>query len=446
MRKKIESALFSYTDGFGLELFRKLFVMILIYQSYSFYKANYLEAGILAPRFLFCFQPFTFLNGTPEGLIKVLFALFMFAPIGMFFQKIFRISTLIYLISFSFFVLVEQSYFNNHFYLIILLCGIWLFYKPYGNGFNSQIQGWLPILFQFMIVLVYFYGGLAKLNADWLIRQEPVRTMLALNAQSTLIKGAHQSELVIAYYTYGGAIFDLVIGFLLIYRRTLWLGVALNVLFHLNNAFVFNIGEGGDIGIFPAFMIASNVLFIPPEILKNWLRKIGIAATEKQVAKQAVTDMPAIPTRRIKWALIIFITLQVLLPFRYLLVGKDVDWTGQQQFFSWRMKVHSKKVDAQFFYKASEIDSLRPYPLGRIINTMQIRQMGQHANMVWQFVQFMKSDLRKKEGLTDPIIEANIRVAFNGRDFQNFVRPGTNLAKAEFSAWKRPDWIEPPHQ
>ena len=72
--------------------------------------------------------------------------------------------------------------------------------------------------------------------------------------------------------------------------------------------------------------------------------------------------------------------------------------------------------------------------------------MGQHANMVWQFVQFMKKDLRKKEGLTDPIIEARIRVAFNGRDFQNFVKPGTNMAKAEFSVWKRPDWIEPLNQ
>ena len=42
--------------------------------------------------------------------------------------------------------------------------------------------------------------------------------------------------------------------------------------------------------------------------------------------------------------------------------------------------------------------------------------------------------------------EARIRVAFNGRDFQNFVKPGTNMAKAEFSVWKRPDWIEPLNQ
>ena len=445
MRKKIENVLFSYTDGVGLELFRRLFALILFYQSYSFYSVKYLEAGILAPSYLFCFQPFTFLNNTPEGLIRVFFAFMVFAPIGMLFRKTFRISTLIYLFVFSFFVLLEQSYFNNHFYLILLLCGIWLFYKPVGSGLNLKVAGWMPVLFQFMIVLVYFYGGLAKLNADWLFRQEPVRTMLAINAKNMLIKGAHQNELIIAYYTYGGAIFDLVIGFLLLYRRTLWLGVVLNILFHLNNTFVFNMGEGGDIGIFPMFMIASNILFIPPAILKNWLGKLGIGAKPLPPGKK-VPELPAIPQRRIQIALIVFLTFQVLLPFRYLLIGKDVDWTGQAQFFSWRMKMHTKNVDAKFFYKATESDSLRPYPLGRIINTMQISYMGQHANMVWQFVQFMKKDLRKKEGITDPIIEARIRVAFNGRDFQNFVKPGTNMAKAEFSVWKRPDWIEPLNQ
>ena len=56
MRKKIENVLFSYTDGVGLELFRRLFALILFYQSYSFYSVKYLEAGILAPSYLFCFQ------------------------------------------------------------------------------------------------------------------------------------------------------------------------------------------------------------------------------------------------------------------------------------------------------------------------------------------------------------------------------------------------------
>lgn len=445
MRKRIESALFTYTDGLGLELFRILFALILFYQSYSFYSVNYIEAGILAPRYLFCFQPFTFLNDTPEGLIKVFFALMVFAPIGMLFRKTFRISTLIYLLVFGFFVSLEQSYFNNHFYLILLLCGIWLFYKPIGKGLNIKIAGWMPVLFQFMIVLVYFYGGIAKLNADWLFRQEPVRTMLAINAKNMLIKGAHQNELVIAYYTYGGALFDLVIGFLLIYRRTLWLGVALNILFHLNNTFVFNMGEGGDIGIFPMFMIASNLLFIPTDILKRWLGKLGIEAKPLPPAKNA-QELPVMAKQQMKIALLVFITVQLVLPFRYLLIGRDVDWTGQGQFFAWRMKMHTKNVDAKFFYKANEADSLKPYPLGRTINTMQISYMGQHANMVWQFVQFMKKDLRKKEGLTDPIIEARIRVAFNGRDFQNFVKPGYNMTKAEFSIWKRPDWIEPLNQ
>ncbi len=158
--------LFRRVDYLPLEIFRYFFIVTLILQFYSFYSAHYIESGILAPNYLFTFQGFSFLSRTPEGLMKLLYALLLIAPLLMLVKKIFRVATVIYLIAFSFFFLIEQSYYNNHFYLIILYTAFWLFYKPEKYDGKLTIPSWLLFLFQIQLFIAYFYGGIVKLNAD----------------------------------------------------------------------------------------------------------------------------------------------------------------------------------------------------------------------------------------------------------------------------------------
>jgi len=79
--------------------------------------------------------------------------------------------------------------------------------------------------------------------------------------------------------------------------------------------------------------------------------------------------------------------------------------------------------------------------MGRTINTMQINQMAQHANMIHQFVQHIKKDLKKKEGIDNPIITSDILIAFNGRKPQYFIDPNFNLTEATLSNFSRPNWV-----
>jgi hypothetical protein len=130
------------------------------------------------------------------------------------------------------------------------------------------------------------------------------------------------------------------------------------------------------------------------------------------------------------------------LPYRYLLVSKDADWNGQANFFSWRMKVHTKQVDVKFFARKLPTDKPELINIGRIINTMQINMMGQNADMIYKFSQYLKKELRKTWG-TDPIITADIQVGFNGRPQQAFVDPNRDLAQITYSPWKVPDWVLP---
>jgi len=204
------------------------------------------------------------------------------------------------------------------------------------------------------------------------------------------------STFVVYYLTYGGVVFDLLIGFLLFFRRTFKIAAILTILFHLTNTWIFNFGEGGDIGIFPFLMIAANVLFADTE----WLKKIGSKFSSakpaiKKIKQQTIKQEVSLLYKRniIYPLLIIFSLSQLLLPFRHLLVPGNVDWTGQQQWFAWRMKIHVKKVKTvKFTLRRFESDQPVEVPLGQTINTMQINMMAQHADMVYKFAQYLKKD------------------------------------------------------
>ena len=59
-----------------------------------------------------------------------------------------------------------------------------------------------------------------------------------------------------AYFmSYGGMIYDLIVGPMLFFDIFFWLAIALTLFFHLTNKLIFNIG------IFPWLMIASTSLY-----------------------------------------------------------------------------------------------------------------------------------------------------------------------------------------
>jgi hypothetical protein len=189
-------------------------------------------------------------------------------------------------------------------------------------------------------------------------------------------------------------------------------------------------------------MIFTNFLFIPAETLRNFIQKFGFGSQAIiPPGKVKHTTDESTSSRFAKPILILYLALQMLIPFRYWLIGKDVDWTGQASFFAWRMKSYTKQCSIHFYYQSKASDPKKEYFMGRTINTMQINQMAQHANMIHQFVQHIKKDLKKKEGIDNPIITSDILIAFNGRKPQYFIDPNFNLTDATLSNFSRPNWV-----
>jgi vitamin K-dependent gamma-carboxylase len=443
MVNQFKQLLFKPSDPLRLNVFRFLFAFILILQFSNYTSAGFIEKGILAPAFLFHFDYLPFIKPISSAGMKFILLLTLIGPIMMFFRKTLRAGAIIYTLSFSYLFFLDQSYYNNHFYLIILLSIFWIFYKPTQDSKGTEsIPFWQHFLFGFMVVLVYFYGGIVKLNSDWLFNQQPTRILLELNSAKSGFPDLLKSEFAIMYITYGGLIFDLCIGFMLIWKRTYLIAVVLTIIFHITNHFIFNIGEGGNIGIFPMMMIGAIVLFASPDKFRKFLAKFLPGVTPIYTPSNEVVDINSSKNKRIFAIVSAFLIIQLILPFRPYALNSQVHWTGQASFFGWRMKVTSKKTSVKFFVKFSENEEPQPINIGRIINTMQIDMMAQHVDMIYKFSQYLKHRFEKETGKT-PIITADIQVSLNGRPMQAIVDPNTNLANITYSPWSHPDWVLP---
>lgn len=433
--------LFDQGDPLRLDVFRILFSLVLILQYSTYASSKFIEKGILAPAFLFYYDFFPFVKPLSEGGLKFVLLLTIIGPILMLFRKTSRVGAAIYFISFLYLMLLEESYYNNHYYLILIMSFFYAIYKqPKTSSGIRYSPNWQQFLMVFMLCIVYFFGGLVKLKHDWLFLQQPTRILLEINSVNSSFPELLKSEFAVYYITFGGILFDLSISFLLLWRRTFILGVIATIIFHVTNHFIFNLGEGGTIGIFPLMMIAANIFFAPPEKFRKFMAKFLPGTNE-------VFSIPPKETANLyhktTYAFIVtYVVIQLILPFRPHLQGSHVNWTGQADFFAWRMKLNNKGVKAKFYVKYSAEEQAQEINIGRIINTMQISMMGQHVDMIYKFSKYLSERFEKESGKR-PIITADFQVSLNGRPFQAIVDPSTNLAEISYSPFRHPDWVLP---
>lgn len=182
---------------------------------------------------------------------------------------------MLFFVGFTYVFLLGQAYYLNHFYLVSLISFLLIFVPAHRrfsidalldpNLSSSPVPTWSVWLIRFQIGVPYFFGGIAKLNADWL-RGEPLRSWLADFLGFPILERWFANETLVLGMTYGALIIDLSAVFLMCNRRTRIFGFLLFLGFNFINARLFVIG------IFPRFMIAATLIFFQPD----WPRRVLI--------------------------------------------------------------------------------------------------------------------------------------------------------------------------
>jgi hypothetical protein len=351
----------------------------------------------------------------------------------------FRLSLAGYLVLWSWAYLTQSASYNNHYYLMILLCFL-LLLTP-ANSWASldarrrpelrrlDCPRWCVLIFIVQIAIVYVYGGIVKLYPDWL-EGRPVRIWFGVLADSPFIGPLVQQEWFLWVVVYGGILFDLFIVPLLLWRRTRPAAFLISVAFHLLNSIMFRIG------VFPYLALGFSVFFFPPEAVRRLFFRRRTNAPVSVRSEVSRRERIAVA------ALALYFVVQVALPLRHWVYPGYVHWNEDGHRMSWHMMSRTKQ--GSIYFRLRDPESGRTWSVAPH-ERLSRKQMGKFAtrpDMIWQFAQRLARESRAA-GIDRVEVRAIGVVSLNGRRPQSFVDPDVDLASTKWSYLGPTEWILP---
>lgn len=459
-----QSRPFAPVDISWLIVFRLAFGAIMIWHVWDYFNKGVVVDGkwrseieyfYIDPVFHFTYPGFDWVQPWPgPGMYLHFFAMGILAAFVLFGLH-YRVSISLFFLAFTYQFLLDKANYQNHYYLICLVSGL-LIFLPAHRAFSLDAllrpslhshttPAWTLWLMRAQIGIPYFYGGIAKINADWLLG-EPMRLGMAQRMDRVPLLGPYfTEEWLVILFNYGGLLIDLAVVPLLLWRRTRLFAYAFAVVFHLLNAMMFNIG------IFPWFMIAATTVFFEPDWprrlllrLRGWL---PIGAGASSYARSPVTTLADSKEfspfrRRLTISLLAtYVAVQLVVPFRHLLYPGDPSWTEQGHLFAWHMMLRAKSCGIRFYATIPENQKTMIVDLRPFLTARQLSKLGKDPDMILHFTHFLADELRK-DGYDNAEIRVLDLVSLNGRKPQPLIDPTVNLAD-ERRGWRLYPWILP---
>jgi hypothetical protein len=431
---------FTPVDAASLVCFRVAFGAVMAWEVIRYFSNGWIAADYIEPAFHFKYFGFDWVRPWPAAGMYVHFSVLGLAALGVALGLAYRLSAVVFFFGFTYVFLLDQTYYLNHFYLIALLAFSLVFLPVRGAlSLDAWLQprlrsdsapAWALWLLRTQISIPYLYGGLAKLNPDWL-RGEPMRLWLAERTNLPLLGRFVTEEWIVLAFTYGGLLLDLLIVPFLLWSRTRLWAFVLGLAFHGLNAVLF------EIGVFPWLMMAATTIFFAPE----WPRRLGLMPPWRPPA----LDPPVAPPPRWRWptlaAATAYLALQALVPLRHYAYPGNVSWTEEGHRFSWHMRLRDKESQALFIVTDLDQETTWTVEPSAYLTEQQARVMAGRPDMILQFAHHLAAELRHS-GRSRVEVRAQVMAALNGRPPQLLVDPDIDLARQPRSLAPAP-WILP---
>jgi vitamin K-dependent gamma-carboxylase len=402
-------------------------------------------AGMITPYFTkdssIPYPGLEFIKPLAEDPLRTLFYIGMAVAILTALGVFFRYSCFLLTLVLAYALFLNRVIFNNHYYLFILISFLLVFTNAderfslrsvFRNKPKVNIPYWQYFILQLQIGVVFFFGGISKINADWL--SGAVTDPMMWSAFGKF----DQLHLVSLIFAWTGMLFDLLIPFFLFFRRTRKYAVVAVVLFNLINGLVLF----DNIGLFPYTMIVLTVLvFLDPGYIQKWAQK----AKRKSADSHVENGLAGIPAMQV-WTplLILYFVFQFTFPLRQFFIPGNPDWTGLGVTFAWRMKSSSKLIKLQF--KAIDKATgkfLSDVQMGFDFKTEQIYAYTHYA--VWYMAQRVHQRFAER-GRPDFGVVADYYVSMNGQPMQKAIDPAVDLSAVQYHPYGGNTWMLPWHR
>lgn len=431
-------------SGLSLAVFRIALGAMLVWDCWRFIRYDRIYRYYVAPEFHFTYPGFGWVTPLPEPWIYVAWlamgACALLVMLGLFY----RVAIIGLTVIFSYFFLLDQVEYLNHFYLVILFLILMCFLPanrllsldarlwPSGAGETVPYGSVFVLRAQMEIMLIY--AGVVKLTPDWLAG-EPLGLWLRGQADDFPFGFLFHYDWVILLGTWGTVALHILGAPLLLWKKTRLATFIIYCVFHAANSVFFNIG------IFPWLTIAATTIFFAPDWphrAARWLlgRFEPLPALPEPAPQAVGKRLPAIALASIA----AWLCVQVALPARAWVLPTEVRWTGDGHRFSWRMRIFDRDGEGHFIVSADGQEWVvdpADYLTPRQASKMLVR-----ADMVHQFAHYLR-DLWMDVGYSEVAVRADIQKSLNGRPMQRFIDPEADLVTANLSLFGPNDWVMP---
>jgi len=411
-------------DAASSSAFRILFGALMFLSTVRFLNHGWVALYYQKPTWFFPYWGLGWVRPLPGAAMYVLYALIAVASLCILVGVAYRAATCVFALGFSYAHLCDKTNYLNHYYLISLLACLFCV-LPLDREFSvrvwrrpserrGQLRAWAVYLLRFQTGVVYVFGGIGKLGADWLIHGEPLRIWLAANGELPVLGRVLVQPWAALGFSWCGALFDLSIVPLLSWRVTRAPAYAVLVVFHVLTALLFNIG------MFPWIMILSATIFWPP----SWPRQVQSWLGRVAPPPDGVAGTPLGRAARLGAAA--YAAVQLLLPLRSSLYPGNTLWTEEGFRFAWKVMLIEKAGTLELNVVDSAGRSFLVLPRDHLTPT-QARMVSTQPDMILQFARLVAQDFAAR-GYAPVRVYADSEVSFNGRRSQRMIDPKVDLA------------------
>lgn len=447
MKSIIKKYLNSYSHASTLAFFRLAFGLMMLLSLIRFVSFGWIDKFYIQPKFHFTYYGFEWVK--PIGIYTYL--VFFICGLASFFVMMgykYKAAIITFFLSFTYIELMDKTTYLNHYYFISVI-SFALIFLPANSYFSvdayknpkiafEKIPRWNSDILKLLLGIVYFYAGLAKLNSDWLLEAMPLKIWLPNHSNLPVI-GSFLNENWVHYaFSWTGMIYDLVIVFLLLNRKTRIFAFAMVVVFHVLTRILF------PIGVFPYIMIISTLIFFDADFHKKCLSFISkIISFNPIIFENEKVKIEKISiSNKIKLVIVtVFILFQLLFPFRYLAYPDELFWTEEGYRFSWRVMLMEKAGYTEFTVTDAKTKKSFRIDNSHFLTAFQEKQMAFQPDFILEYAHYLH-DYYKKKGIQNPEVRVESYVALNGRLSQKYIDSEINLTQQN-ETFQHKTWILP---
>lgn len=430
-----------------LVTFRVLFGFIMLISIIRFIAKGWVTKLYVEPTYFFSFIQADWFTPLSATGMHFLFILMVFAALGIMLGSFYKLSVFTFFICFTYVELLDKSNYLNHYYFVSIISFLLLF-VPANRAFSldvirktsiklDKVPAWCVNIFKLQLIIVYFYAGAAKLNADWLLNAMPLKIWLPAHSDLPIIGELLTKKWVAYTFSWSGAAYDLFIPFLLLFSRTRVVAYIAVIAFHLLTRLLF------PIGMFPYIMILSTLIFFSPQWHQSKLNWVKNFFEKGETNGNEYSEKTYHPRYKnvLAVGITLFFVLQLLLPWRYTLYDGNLFWTEQGYRFSWRVMLMEKAGHATFYVKNPETNKEAQIDIKQYLTPHQEKQMAFQPDMLLQFAHFLDKEYQK-QGIIDPEIRVESYVTLNGCKSRLIIDPTIDLSEQSINL-KPKKWIMP---